>query len=64
MLNRRPRPSLPGLAKARKTPSHPLCWAVIDVVITHSNRVTFTDRDRQIIDRLSFQPGELTTGEE
>ena len=28
-----------------------LCWAVLDLVVTHSNGVTFTDLDRQAIDR-------------
>ena len=41
-----------------------LCWAVLDLVISHSNGVTFTDLDRQAIDRLSPEQAERTTGEE
>ncbi len=41
-----------------------LCWAVLDLVIGHSNGVTFTDLDRQAIDRLSGERAEGTTGEE
>ncbi len=41
-----------------------LCWAVLDLVISHSNGVTFTDLDRQAIDRLSRERAERTTGEE
>jgi putative transposase len=29
-----------------------LCWAVLDLVVTHSNGITFTDLDRQALDRL------------
>ncbi|MDQ3632398.1 MAG: IS256 family transposase [Actinomycetota bacterium] len=41
-----------------------LCWAVLDLVVTHSNGVTFTDLDRQAIDRLSRERAEGTSGEE
>ncbi len=41
-----------------------LCWAVLDLVISHSNGVTFTDLDRRAIDRLSRERAERTTGEE
>ena len=41
-----------------------LCWAVLDLVIGHSNGVTFTELDRQAIDRLSRERAEGTTGEE
>jgi putative transposase len=41
-----------------------LCWAVLDLVISHSNGVTFTDLDRQAIDRLSRERAERTSGEE
>jgi putative transposase len=41
-----------------------LCWAVLDLVISHSNGVTFTDLDRQAIDRLSRERAEGTSGEE
>jgi len=40
-----------------------LCWAVLDLVITHSNGVTFTNLDRQTIDRLS-RDRKRATGEE
>ena len=41
-----------------------LCWAVLDLVVTHSNGVTFTDLDRQALDRLSGERAERSTGEE
>ncbi|MDQ4072330.1 MAG: IS256 family transposase [Actinomycetota bacterium] len=41
-----------------------LCWAVLDLVVSHSNGVTFTDLDRQAIDRLSRERAERSTGEE
>lgn len=41
-----------------------LCWAVLDLVISHSNGITFTDLDRQALDRLSSQRAERATGEE
>ena len=48
----------------RETSCLSLCWAVLDLVITHSNGVTFTDLDRQAIDGLSCERAERTTGEE
>ena len=41
-----------------------LCWAVLDLVITHSNGITFTDLDRIALDRLPRQPAERSTAEE
>ena len=41
-----------------------LCWAVLDLVITHSNGITFTDLDRITLDRLSRQRAERSTAEE
>ncbi len=41
-----------------------LCWAVLDLVVTHSNGVTFTDLDRLAIDRLSRERPAGSTGEE
>jgi putative transposase len=41
-----------------------LCWAVLDLVINHSNGVTFTDLDRQVIDRLLRERAERPSGEE
>ena len=41
-----------------------LCWAVLDLVISHSNGVTFTDLDRQAIDRLSRERPDRATAEE
>ncbi|MCA1699176.1 MAG: transposase, partial [Actinobacteria bacterium] len=41
-----------------------LCWAVLDLVITHSNGVTFTELDRQAIDRISRERAGRSTGEE
>jgi len=41
-----------------------LCWAVLDLVITHSNGITFTDLDRQALDRLRSERAERSTGEE
>jgi transposase-like protein len=32
-----------------------LCWAVLDLVVTHANGITFTDLDRQALDRLARQ---------
>jgi hypothetical protein len=29
-----------------------LCWAVLDLVITHSNNVTFTDLEQLTLERL------------
>jgi putative transposase len=41
-----------------------LCWAVLDLVITHSNGITFTDLDRLGLDRLARERAERSTGEE
>ena len=41
-----------------------LCWAVLDLVITHSNGITFTDLDRITLDRLSRQRAERSTAKE
>ena len=41
-----------------------LCWAVLDLVVSHSNGVTFTDLERQAIARLSGERAERSTGEE
>jgi putative transposase len=41
-----------------------LCWAVLDLVISHSNAITFTDLDRQALDRLRLERAERSTGKE
>ena len=41
-----------------------LCWAVLDLVIAHSNGITFTELDRQAIDRLSRERNQRSTPEE
>ncbi|MCA1699308.1 MAG: IS256 family transposase, partial [Actinobacteria bacterium] len=41
-----------------------LCWAVLDLVISHSNGITFTDLDRQALDRLSRERTQWATGKE
>ena len=41
-----------------------LCWAVLDLVISHSNGITFTDLDRQALDRLARERTAASTGEE
>ncbi|MCA1700248.1 MAG: IS256 family transposase [Actinobacteria bacterium] len=42
-----------------------LCWAVLDLIITHSNRVTFTDLDRRALERCAAERRRTeTTGEE
>jgi putative transposase len=41
-----------------------LCWAVLDLVVTHANGVTFTDLDRQAIDRLVQRRARASAGEE
>jgi putative transposase len=41
-----------------------LCWAVLDLIIGHSNGLTFTDLDHQALDRLSRQRAERSTREE
>ncbi len=41
-----------------------LCWAVLDLVVTHSNGVTFTELDRLAIERLGRERAAPSTGEE
>jgi transposase-like protein len=41
-----------------------LCWAVLDLVISHSNGITFTDLDRLALERLARERAERSTGEE
>jgi len=41
-----------------------LCWAVLDLVVSHSNGVTFTDLDRLAIERLGRERAARSTGEE
>ena len=41
-----------------------LCWAVLDLIITHSTRVIFTDLERQALERLRRQRNEPSTSEE
>lgn len=41
-----------------------LCWAVLDLVITHSNGITFTDLDRQALERLARERAERSSREE
>ena len=41
-----------------------LCWAVLDLVVSHSNGVTFTDLDRLAIDHLGRERAAGSTGEE
>jgi len=41
-----------------------LCWAVLDLVIGHSNGITFTDLDRQMLERLARERAERSTQEE
>jgi putative transposase len=41
-----------------------LCWAVLDLVISHSNGVTFTELDRQAIDRLRHERADRSTRED
>ncbi len=41
-----------------------LCWAVLDLVISHSNGITFTDLDRLVLDRLTRDRTAPSTGEE
>jgi putative transposase len=41
-----------------------LCWAVLDLVITHANGVTFTDLDHQALDRLQRDRDEPSSTEE
>jgi transposase-like protein len=41
-----------------------LCWAVLDLGVSHANGITFTDLDRQALDRSARQRAEPSTGEE
>jgi transposase-like protein len=41
-----------------------LCWAVLDLVVTHANGITLTDLDRQAIDRLGRERAARSTREE
>ena len=41
-----------------------LCWAVLDLVISHSNGVTSSSLDRQAIDRLTRERAERSSEEE
>jgi putative transposase len=41
-----------------------LCWAVLDLVVTHANGITFTDLDRQAIDRFRRERTAKSTKEE
>jgi len=41
-----------------------LCWAVLDLIITHSTRVVFTDLEHQALERLRRQRDEPSTSEE
>lgn len=41
-----------------------LCWAVLDLVISHSNGITFSDLDRLALDRLLRERAEQSTGGE
>ncbi len=38
-----------------------LCWAVLDLVITHSNGITFTELDRQALGRLARERSERSS---
>jgi putative transposase len=41
-----------------------LCWAVLDLVITHSNNVTFTDLEQLTLQRIARERAARTTREE
>jgi putative transposase len=41
-----------------------LCWAVLDLVITHSNNVTFTDLEQLTLERLAREQTAPSTREE
>lgn len=41
-----------------------LCWAVLDLVVTHANGITFTDLDRQALERLARERAERSSREE
>ena len=41
-----------------------LCWAVLDLIITHSNGITFTDLDHELLDRLQRDRDEPSSSQE
>jgi putative transposase len=41
-----------------------LCWAVLDLVITHSNNITFTDLEQLTLERLTREQTAPSTREE
>lgn len=41
-----------------------LCWAVLDLVISHSNGITFTELDRQALERLARERAARSSREE
>jgi putative transposase len=41
-----------------------LCWAVLDLVVTHSNNVTFTDLEQLTLERIARERAARTTTEE
>ena len=41
-----------------------LCWAVLDLVITHANGITFTNLDQQALERLARERAKHSTREE
>jgi transposase-like protein len=41
-----------------------LCWAVLDLVITHSNNVTFTDLEQLQLERIVRERAARTTTKE
>ena len=41
-----------------------LCWAVLDLIITHSNGITFTDLDHELLDRLRRDLDEPSSSQE
>jgi uncharacterized protein YpbB len=41
-----------------------LCWAVLDLVITHSNNVTFTDLEQLTLERIARERAAKTTTKE
>ena len=38
-----------------------LCWAVLDLVISHSNNVTFTDLEQLALERMARERAATTT---
>jgi transposase-like protein len=41
-----------------------LCWAVLDLVITHSNNVTFTDLEQLTLERIARERTARSTTKE